>query len=977
MHPWYPWGGSLDEAGMARALAAAPLAPRAASVGEAAAEILERLERGRPLELSGLPLPHEPFPHDLPPEAYARAWEDAWQAFAATAEAQLVSTRTAGIPPESLRAAGGGWPWFHDLRRGLLATELVSVVAAEPSPHAADWRWPLRIGVLTPDGSLAAVEEARRHYRNGRLFHLQRAGVSRRRFDLLLVDGPRELVGRARCTASAVVLLGDPEPNFEAELAVLGEVRERLRTPVTISQPRPADPGRWLLDLVYELAHTRRLDLALDWIARPRALDPPLVLCDLGALEGLDLPHAMQRILASAHRLVRRGAGMQEVPLSPRLQSDLELPRVIFTEEELRQETETVSAPLTDLLASLEGSLDALVYDREEHGATTLGEFSAAVARAERMADRRRAGKDLAAWAGSLPRQEEGGRRRDRRATLRTARGKALAEEGTEPEGLRLLRARLLEADGGPHAHGMLSPGEDYEIQVSVGPPEASWLGLPTPFVVPDAPPDDPERGWSLRVVAWEPTWIPQPLERELWLPEAGPTEVVSFPFHTDADPGPLGARITVLHENRVLQTGYLGGGVEGRELTWDLDAAPEPQLGVLDETRWFDASFVLNDDVHGKPRATCIADHQLGLLDLDQADLETFADTVATYLNRISAEPELYASLTSDDTVALLRSIAQHGWNLYEALVEDTRIDPGRLAAAGRIQVVSAKPTSYFPAEFLYSLPPPDPDATLCPGAEAALRSDGRCSQPHTRAVVCPTGFWSLSKVVERHAFLKEDLDGEAPFVLYDALDFSEAPTLDPLRHLAVAASQKVDGFDPHATESLKAKAVAVAVGCTPIDSLEGWETAVRDDRPSAFVLLPHHFRQDLHEKFEMGPALVIQPSQLRRELLRGKGSPPPVVLIVGCETLDTRIAFDSFVQKFRRYGASIVISTYATILGRHAAPATADLLDTLDKLLAAGPVRLGDVLLALRRRLLAEGKPMALGLTSYGDADIVLARD
>ena len=97
--------------------------------------------------------------------------------------------------------------------------------------------------------------------------------------------------------------------------------------------------------------------------------------------------------------------------------------------------------------------------------------------------------------------------------------------------------------------------------------------------------------------------------------------------------------------------------------------------------------------------------------------------------------------------------------------------------------------------------------------------------------------------------------------------------------------------------------------------------------------------------------------------------------MLLIGCETTFAKVQFDDFVSAFRFAGAKVVVSTVATILGRHAAPAAQRLTELIDELTRAGPIRVGEVLLAARRSLLAEGMPMALGLTAYGDADWRLA--
>jgi hypothetical protein len=88
-------------------------------------------------------------------------------------------------------------------------------------------------------------------------------------------------------------------------------------------------------------------------------------------------------------------------------------------------------------------------------------------------------------------------------------------------------------------------------------------------------------------------------------------------------------------------------------------------------------------------------------------------------------------------------------------------------------------------------------------------------------------------------------------------------------------------------------------------------------------------------------------------------------------------RISFDNPVSRFQDHGAALVVSTIATVLGRHASPATALLIELLDQMSAPGDRTFGDVMLRLRQKLVATQTPMALGLTAYGDADWILTKE
>ena len=57
--------------------------------------------------------------------------------------------------------------------------------------------------------------------------------------------------------------------------------------------------------------------------------------------------------------------------------------------------------------------------------------------------------------------------------------------------------------------------------------------------------------------------------------------------------------------------------------------------------------------------------------------------------------------------------------------------------------------------------------------------------------------------------------------------------------------------------------------------------------------------------------------------------------------------------------------------MLGRHAAPIAERLVNVLYAEVATGPSTIGDMMVVLRRRLLAEGIGAVLAVTAFGDAE------
>ena len=75
------------------------------------------------------------------------------------------------------------------------------------------------------------------------------------------------------------------------------------------------------------------------------------------------------------------------------------------------------------------------------------------------------------------------------------------------------------------------------------------------------------------------------------------------------------------------------------------------------------------------------------------------------------------------------------------------------------------------------------------------------------------------------------------------------------------------------------------------------------------------------------------------------------------------------------RDAGAGIVVTANSTIHSLHAVPVASAMLRALRQVPPAATRTLGEVMRAVRREMLAEGNPMVLCLSVFGDADWKLA--
>jgi hypothetical protein len=345
--------------------------------------------------------------------------------------------------------------------------------------------------------------------------------------------------------------------------------------------------------------------------------------------------------------------------------------------------------------------------------------------------------------------------------------------------------------------------------------------------------------------------------------------------------------------------------------------------------------------------------------------------------LSDIARDPAPFATLDAPGTAGLLRTLAQHGRALYRAVVTDNDVD-GTLAAAERVQVVAAHADAFVPVEFIYVWDAPDDTAPMCPRAASALGAgacDAACPTGSAkRSVVCPLGFWSLRMVIERHTHRPRRaraLAG-ANFALLVAEPGGARTELDVFRSALFAASDHAGRVDPSGVPRVVAALTASARHASNVPSWNAWVDEVRGTGPSLLLLLPHVTPVDQEPALEIGHADQLKGLLVRAEHVSPPGaSPGPVVVLLGCETGVSPITFQSFPAAFREHGASIVVSTVATILGRHAAPAAERLVQLLAGLQPDDDRTFGEVMRRLRREMLAAGIPMVLALTAFGDAD------
>ena len=523
--------------------------------------------------------------------------------------------------------------------------------------------------------------------------------------------------------------------------------------------------------------------------------------------------------------------------------------------------------------------------------------------------------------------------------------------------------------------------GVDHRIDVRIGQADASWLGPGTaqPFPVEELPVERDEH--ELRIVFVEPRLLPEPQAGVVRLPRRGPSTTCRFVLRVPAGTDRVDARLIVAYGNRVLQTALLAGKI-GEDITLTVEAVVRPAPAGLDSRRRFDAAVVVHHD-SAAPSLTKLASGNVAFS--TPADLQKEIEWFDRQLTEVARNRKDYTgALDSPATVDLLRSFALHGSMLYQYLVTDTLGDDA-LAKGERLQIVATHPEARLPVEFVYDRKAPDADAPLCPNAAAAL-TRGSCdpSCPRgtaERTVVCPLGFWGISRIIERHAHdpkTSRALSGND--FAFQAEPVGLRQTVSVLQGAQIAASQRVEATVPDGIERLRSAADPVMqTPAVAVRTWEDWAARLGDAGRSLLVLLVHTDTGGLGDtmpQMEIGKESWLVSARLDERYVRPTvDRPPPVVLLIGCETAAPEVSFAGLASQFRRHGAAIVVSTGSKIHSDQAVPIAASLIAQLGEIDQHAEGCFGEVMRGIRRRLLAEGHVMVLTLTAFGDADWRLA--
>lgn len=530
-----------------------------------------------------------------------------------------------------------------------------------------------------------------------------------------------------------------------------------------------------------------------------------------------------------------------------------------------------------------------------------------------------------------------------------------------------------------------LRPETTYSVVVFIGTSSDNSISADRPFNEEALPPGKNDH--ELVVSFSEPQISPEPQVATIVLPKEGNSSSCEFFLNLPAEISAINARITILHRNRILQTALLQAQVlntENTETSKKIELIVEsmirPGMQDLSSRTWFDGALIMNHASDGTAQITKAVGEKV-----TRVQIGDLSETIKWFDDKITEVAEKWATLEhleSKKSRLLLLGCAMNGSALYDGLITAQRADDA-LVKADRVQVLSTRYGARFPIEFIYDRMAPLPDAPLCPNAKQSLldgKCDGSCpTGTDEEKVICPLGFWGLNRIIERHAYDPEDMKdlAGADFGLQSEPVIGRN-RLNVLANAIVAASAKVDAVEAGSTQKvIDALDEATGKQSKLVNSWADWATDINSRSPSLLVLLPHTLKDAVsgQQTLEISKKERLVYAHLQRKHVLGEsGVPQPVVILMGCKTAAPDIPFESFVLKFRLRGAALVIGTGSSILGRHAAVVTRNFIQDIAAIKSSN-ITFGELMLKVRRKLVADGLLMGLCLTSYGDTDWLLS--
>lgn len=829
------------------------------------------------------------------------------------------------------------------------------------------WNWALRVGFLKDENSKNLREELEAYIEKERnwlrsLVEFVYLDSENDSCDLLLIpENLRSALNLAlnikiKMSADCVLMIGQTNENPDDIPALISAFRRFITTSgVGIIKVEPTLRTIWFTELIRELSHNEPIDVALFAASRNSKTPLPFLIASRQLIEFSKLAESIKSL----------GAKIINNPSEELVDISNEDARNFGVERGLVQ--------LEKLGRIFTNRFNYFRYDKESSSAKSAAKINEILKRSS---------------AAKKPQESQ------------TRWIQAQVNDLSIPNELNRLR-RALRANA-PH-----------EVVIRIGLNSEDWEQSSEKFRGETLPPD--KESYKLTVILTEPQLFTEAQMKTITLPSQGNSSECQFFFHVGEGIKKIEARISILYKNRVLQTALLKAKVstnptevsEDFKIELNREAIVRADFNGLKERRYFDAAFILNEDVNNEPRVTAISDQYVSFSTPE--GLEGFNKQVDRFIQEVADSSKDFARKLDDPKmVKLLGNLAKYGNRLYKSLIENQIWSPLADKLIGqsendvignnpkRIQIISAKPDTRLPFEFLYERPSPvGEQVKLCPKAILGLEQ-GKCftdceGLKNPQDYVCPLGFWGLSNIIERHThsiFYSSTRSKDGSDFRFQAEPVENRKCLEVFRKVLFAASNKADVLEQPTvdgkTEIIKggvekissALSIITKSSLSKISSWDEWKKQIKSGSPpSALILLTHTKTMNsgiLALEIEDGSQADMLLEAIEPEYVHlTKEYPQPIVLLIGCETGKAKIDFMNFIASFRQSGAAIIVTTGISILGRHAVPITSELLEILNLYSKEPNHSFGEVMRLVKQKMLARGFPTVLTLMTYGDAD------
>lgn len=563
----------------------------------------------------------------------------------------------------------------------------------------------------------------------------------------------------------------------------------------------------------------------------------------------------------------------------------------------------------------------------------------------------------------------------------------------------RRLQVQITDVAANQQRHKAFRPGVQHKVEVTLSPDILTGHLVGSALnekAVEFSTPDDggPDVAELMVQFICDVFGKSTPTTKPLRLPRTGASTPVSFDLIVDAEATTVKCSVLLFQGSALLQSAVITGPVSARDRTVDgvrmrivaegqfvavvgpapaLQAHPV-QASVSTHVGHRDDALVVSDQGRAASIVTLtnVAEVRGQITDALRTALD--ADSLST-----TAAGRRHAAAAQ---VRLMRSLAKFGNILYQKL-------PPAIKALGQqdsVQLICGD-DDIVPFEIVYDYGFPHDRAKLCPEWQKALR-DGRCTCTPivgTVATICPLGFWGLRLVIERQV-----ADSSATEAASAAgLPSPGRHTLPSMNRVLFAASQRVDSGPGDSKVSAIDDTVAALTerlgkaNVAYVKTWKTWRSTVERTRPGLILSLPHNERDsDNLPRLEIGRQNRLTVGALDCSYVLGtepaEDQVGPVVFLLGCNTANESVPWYSAAAAFRSRGASVVVGTLCEALGRQTAPMTRLLADLLWGAPGAGQIQattLGDIMLLIRRRLVAEGMTLGMSLVAFGHAGWMLS--